>query len=273
VPVGLADTFDVVVDVGRYPSWSRAAVAAFASAHWVFVSTINVYADESTPGGRPGTLPLREPLHEDVDLSVDMEAYGPMKVACEQIVREGAASWMVVRPGLIVGPGDPSGRFTYWPSRLAEGGSVLAPGRPGDTTQVIDVRDLADWVVTAAEAWATGDFDGAGPRMTMGEVLAAVAEGCAAEVELTWVPQEFLTAQGVEPWAGPDSLPLWLPRPEYDGMTDHDVTPSYDAGLVTRPVADTARDTLAWLRSTPDAPVTGITREREAELLDAWATT
>jgi 2'-hydroxyisoflavone reductase len=272
VPVGLADTFDVVVDVGRHPSWSRAAVAAFASAHWVFVSTINVYADESTPGGRPGTLPLREPLHEDVDLSVDMEAYGPMKVACEQIVREGAASWMVVRPGLIVGPGDPSGRFTYWPSRLAEGGSVLAPGRPGDTTQVIDVRDLADWVVTAAEARTTGDFDGAGPRTTMGEVLAAVAEGCAAEVELTWVPQEFLTAQGVEPWAGPDSLPLWLPRPEYDGMTDHDVTPSYDAGLVTRPVADTARDTLAWLRSTPDAPVTGITREREAELLEAWAT-
>jgi 2'-hydroxyisoflavone reductase len=149
-PAELDDSFDAVVDVGRHPSWTRSAVAAFPSAHWVFVSTVNVYADESTPGGRPGTLPLREPIHDDVDLSVDMEAYGPMKVACEQIVREGVESWMVVRPGLIVGPGDPSGRFTYWPARMADGGTVLAPGRPGDSTQVIDVRDLAAWIVTAS---------------------------------------------------------------------------------------------------------------------------
>ena len=105
----------------------------------------------------------------------------------------------------------------------------------------------------------------------MAEMLAAVAEGCDADVELTWVPQEFLAEQGVEPWAGPDSLPLWLPRPEYDGMTAHDASPSYDAGLVTRPVADTARDTLAWLRATPDAAVSGITREREAQVLAAAA--
>ena len=269
-PAELTDAFDAVVDVGRYPSWTRTAMAAFPSAHWVFVSTINVYVDESTPGGRPGTLPLREPLHDDVDLAVDMEAYGPMKVACEQIVRDGAASAMVVRPGLIVGPGDPSGRFAYWPSRMADGGAVLAPGRPEDSTQVIDVRDLANWIVAAAESRLTGDYDGIGHATTMGEVLAAVAAGCGADVSLTWVPQEFLTEQGVEPWAGPDSLPLWLPRPEYDGMTAHDATPSYDAGLVTRPVADTARDTLAWLRATPDATVTGMTREREAEVLEAW---
>ena len=108
-----------MVDVGRHPSWVRAAVARFPSAHWVFVSTINVYADDSTPGGGPGTLPLREPRHEDVDLREDPEAYGPMKVACEQVVRDGAASATVIRPGLIVGPGDPTGRFTYWPARLA----------------------------------------------------------------------------------------------------------------------------------------------------------
>jgi nucleoside-diphosphate-sugar epimerase len=269
-PAELDDSFDAVVDVGRHPSWTRSAVATFPSAHWVFVSTVNVYVDESTPGGRPGTLPLREPIHDDVDLSVDMEAYGPMKVACEQIVREGVESWMVVRPGLIVGPGDPSGRFTYWPARMADGGTVLAPGRPGDSTQVIDVRDLAAWIVAAAEARTTGDYDGVGHATTIGEVLAEVADGCDAEVELTWVPQEFLAEQGVEPWAGPDSLPLWLPRPEYDGMTAHDATPSYDAGLVTRPVAETARDTLAWLRATPDATVTGITREREADVLAAW---
>ncbi|GAW51975.1 MULTISPECIES: NAD-dependent epimerase/dehydratase family protein [unclassified Nocardioides] len=270
VPAELTDTFDVVVDVGRYPSWTRSAVAAFPSAHWVFVSTVNVYVDESTPGGRPGTLRLREPIHEDVDLSVDMEAYGPMKVACEQIVRDGVDSWMVVRPGLIVGPEDPSGRFTYWPARMADGGTVLAPGRPDDSTQVIDARDLAAWIVAAAESRTTGDYDGVGHATTMGEVLTAVATGCDAEVELTWVPQEFLTEQGVEPWAGPDSLPLWLPRPEYDGMTAHDATPSYDAGLVTRPVAETARDTLAWLRATPDAQVTGMSRQREGAVLAAW---
>lgn len=275
VPTELAESsgsFDAVVDVGRYPSWTRAAVAAFPDAHWVFVSTVNVYADDSIPGGRPGTLPLREPLHEDVDLSVDPEAYGPMKVACEQIVRGGAASAMVVRPGLIVGPDDPTGRFTYWPARLAHGGSVLAPGRAEDSMQVIDARDLAAWIVDAAQARLTGDFDGVGPVTTMGDILAEIAAGCSAGVELTWVPQEFLTGQGVEPWSGPDSVPLWLPRPDYDGLAAHDVTPSYDAGLVTRPVADTARDTLAWLRDTPDAKVTGITREREAELLDAWVT-
>lgn len=269
-PGDLSDDFDAVVDVGRYPSWTRSAVGAFPSAHWVFVSTVNVYSDESTPGGRPDTLPLREPLLEDVDLSVDMEAYGPMKVACEQIVRDGAASATVIRPGLFVGPGDPSGRFTYWPARMAEGGSVLAPGRPGDSTQVIDVHDLATWIVTAAETRLVGDYDGVGHATTMADLLSAVAAGCDADVELTWVPQEFLTEQGVEPWAGPDSLPLWLPRPAYDGMTAHDATPSYDAGLVTRPVADTARETLAWLQATPDAKVTGMSREREAELLALW---
>jgi 2'-hydroxyisoflavone reductase len=269
-PAELEDTYDAVVDVARHPSRVRSAVATFPSAHWVFVSTVNVYADESTPRGRPGTLPMREPIHEDVDLAVDMEAYGPMKVACEQLVRDGAASATVIRPGLIVGPGDPSGRFTYWPARMADGGDVLAPGRPEDSTQVIDVRDLATWIVDSAESRLVGDFDGVGHATTMGAVLAEVAAGCDAEVDLTWVPQEFLTEQSVEPWAGPDSLPLWLPRPEYDGMTAHDATPSYDAGLVTRPVAETARDTLAWLQATPDATVTGIGREREAEVLAAW---
>ncbi|WP_296605690.1 NAD-dependent epimerase/dehydratase family protein [Nocardioides sp.] len=265
-------TYDAVVDVARMPSWVRGAVAAFPSAHWVFVSTVNVYADESTPGGRPGTLPLREPITEDVDLATDPEAYGPMKVACEQLVRDGAASWTVIRPGLIVGPGDPTGRFTYWPARVAdaEHREVLAPGRPEDRTQVIDVRDLAAWIVTAAEECTGGDYDGVGEVLAMSEVLAAVVAGCAADVELTWVPQEVLTERGVQPWAGPDSLPLWLPRPEYDGMGAHDPAPSYAAGLVLRPLAETARDTLTWLRATPEATVTGMTREREAAVLAAW---
>ncbi|WP_183100878.1 NAD-dependent epimerase/dehydratase family protein, partial [Nocardioides pelophilus] len=169
-PPPLAGEYDAVVDVSRIPSHVRRAVAAVPDAHWVFVSTVNVYADDSVPG-RPGTVPLREPITEDVDLSADPEAYGPMKVACEQIVRDGAASWTVVRPGLIVGPGDPSGRFTYWPDRLADGGEVLAPGAPSDIVQVIDVRDLAAWIVTLAERRTVGDFDGVGLPVPIGDLL------------------------------------------------------------------------------------------------------
>lgn len=274
VPADLADTaYDAVVDVARHSSRVRSAVAAWPGAHWVFVSTINVYPDESTPGGTPATMALREPITEDVDLSVDMEAYGPMKVACEQVVRSAAASSMVIRPGLISGPGDPTGRYTYWPARLAElpdGGEVLAPGRPDDTVQIIDVRDLAAWAVESAEAGLTGVFDGVGPVARIADLLASTAEGVGATPTWTWVGQEFLDEQGVAPWSGPDGVPLWLPRPEYDGMLAHDVSPSLAAGLRPRSVADTARDTLAWLRAEPGAAVSGITREREAELLAAW---
>ncbi len=271
VPDEIAGTsYDAVVDVARVPSWVRKSVAAFPSAHWVFVSTINVYADDSTPGGRPGTLPLREPQHDDVDLKADPEAYGPMKVACEQLVRDGAASCTVIRPGLIVGPDDPTGRFTYWPARLAEGGEALAGGRPGDEMQVIDARDLAAWIVSCAESRTPGDYDGVGEVLPLATLLAQVAEGVGGDAALTWVPQEFLTEQGVEPWMGPEALPLWLPRPEYDGLGSHDPAPSYDAGLVVRPVADTARDTLTWLRATPDAAVSGMSRDREAAVLAAW---
>lgn len=272
VPQELAETgYDAVVDVARQPSWVRGAVATWPGAHWVFVSTLNVYADDATPGGRPGTLPLREPRLEDADLGQDPEAYGPMKVACEQIVRDGVASWTVVRPGLIVGPGDPTGRFTYWPQRLAEGGETLAGGRPEDLMQVIDVRDLAAWILACAEQRTAGDYDGVGEVLPLGTLLSRVAVGVGGDAaDLAWVPQEFLAEQGVQPWMGPESLPLWLPRPEYDGLGSHDPAPSYAAGLTLRPLADTARDTLAWLRATPDAVRTGLTRAREAAVLAAW---
>lgn len=263
-------SYDAVVDVGRFPSWVRRGVAAWPGAHWVFVSTVNVYADDSIPGGRPGALALREPQPEDVELTGDSEAYGRMKVACEQIVRDGAASWTVIRPGLIVGPGDPTGRFTYWPVRLADGGEALAGGRPADEMQVIDARDLAAWIVDCAEQRTPGDFDGVGEILPLGALIDRVAEGVGSEAALTWVPQEFLEEQGVEPWAGPEALPLWLPRPEYDGLGSHDPAPSLAAGLVLRPIADTARDTLTWVRSAPDAVVSGMSRDREAEVLAAW---
>nr|WP_232523417.1 NAD-dependent epimerase/dehydratase family protein [Nocardioides sp. MAH-18] len=270
VPDALAETaYDAVVDVARLPSWVRSAVAAWPDAHWVFVSTVNVYPDPHPPLGTPATSPTREPLTEDVDPRSSAEAYGRMKVACEDVVRAGAATTTVVRPGLIVGPDDPTGRFTYWPARLADAGEALAGGSPEDRLQVIDVRDLAAWIVTCAEERTVGDYDGVGDVLPAAELLARVADGVGAQASLAWLPQDALEDLGVEPWAGPESLPLWLPRPLYDGMAAHDPEPSYAAGLVTRPIADTARDTLAWLRATPDAVVTGMTRDREAEILAA----
>jgi len=198
-----------------------------------------------------------------VDLAEDPEAYGPMKVACEDLVTAGAASSMLVRPGLIVGPGDGSGRFSYWPERLARGGEVLAPGSPDDVVQVIDVRDLAAWLLDAARAGTTGAFDGVGETRPLTQLLDEVAAGVGAEPTFTWVDSDFLSSQDVQPWAGEGSIPLWLPRPEYDGMMSHSPEPAIAAGLRLRPVAETARDTLGEV-------AIAIAPAREAEVLSAW---
>ncbi len=270
VPPDLAaEDFDAVIDTSRTPSHVRRAVAAWPGAHWVFVSTVNVYADGGPPDPGPDS-PLVDAIEEDKDLRENPEAYGPMKVACERLVLDGAERSMVVRPGLIVGPGDPTGRFSYWPERLAEGGTVLAPGNPADRIQIVDARDLADWFVRSVENGTTGVYDGVGPVNPVGDVVAESATGVGATVDLVWTGQDFLADQGVEPWMGPGSLPLWLPRPEYDAMMTHRFEPSAQAGLRVRSYSDTARDTLAWLRETPDAERTGLTREREAEVLAAW---
>ncbi|MCW2736939.1 NAD-dependent epimerase/dehydratase family protein [Nocardioides sp.] len=252
--------WDAVVDVARLPSHVRSAVAATSGAHWVFVSTVSVYADNTSPAMEP----LVEPVTDDVDLAADPEAYGGMKVACEQVVRDHASSSVIARPGLIVGPGDPTGRFAHWPQRLARGGEVLAPGRPDDVVQVIDVRDLAAWLLDLSEARTTGVFDAVGQPMALGELLALAAAGVGnASPDLTWVDADFLEARGVVPWAGEDSLPLWLPRPEYGGMLAHDPGPAVAAGLRLRSVEETAPGCL-------DSPVTALTAEREAEVLAAW---
>ena len=259
-PAAVVDgEWDAVVDVARLPSHVRRAVAATSGAHWVFVSTVNVYADN----GSPATQPLVDAITDDVDLTLDPEAYGGMKVACEQVVQSTAASSVVARPGLIVGPGDPTGRFAYWPQRLARGGEVLAPGRPDDIVQVIDVRDLAAWLLELAESRTTGVYDAVGIPIPFGEMLADVAAGTGTSPELTWVDGAFLDEQGVVPWAGEGSLPLWLPRPEYDGMLAHDPRPAVAAGLRLRPVADTAPGCL-------DSPAVALSPEREARLLAAW---
>ncbi|RDB44993.1 NAD-dependent epimerase/dehydratase family protein [Tsukamurella tyrosinosolvens] len=273
VPPGLSDgAFDAVIDVARTPSWVRDAVAAIRAAHWVFVSTISVYADTATPGGGPSNLPLLPALHDDVALDARPEAYGAMKVACEELVRDACADAAVVRPGLIVGPGDPTGRFSYWPGRLAsaaDGDLVLAPGAPGARVQVLDVRDLAAWLVLLAERRTAGTFDAVAPAFPMVEFVQRMAVGLGVRPRWVWAPDDFLLARGVEPWAGERSLPLWLPRPDFDGMLDHDAGPAAERGLRVRPLDETARDTAEWLRTAGDALAVGMTRDDERALIRA----
>jgi nucleoside-diphosphate-sugar epimerase len=268
----LGDDWDAVVDVARTPSWVSAALDALAERipHWTFVSSISVYADHATPAGTPDTLPLLPAVTEDVEQDTP-EKYGASKVACEQQVQARAEQSLVVRPGLIVGPGDPSGRFSYWAQRLAEGGDVLAPESPDRGTQVIDVRDLATWIVTCAERRLTGVFDATGQVARLGDLVDQVVAAVGGQANVVWAPADFLRERDVAYWAGPRSLPLWLPE-EARGMTSHDVSAAFAAGLTTRPVGETALDTLTWLRTQQDPPITGLSRAEEQDLLDDWHT-
>jgi 2'-hydroxyisoflavone reductase len=261
------ETFDAVVDVARHPGQVRRAVAALKrpNVHWSFVSTISVYADNRVPGQRADTAPLRKPTAGDMEHSTDA-IYGAAKVACEQAVGNDA---FICRAGLIAGPEDPTGRFAYWPTRLARGGEVLAPGSPDDAVQFIDVRDLARWIVHAAEIRLTGIYDGIGPIRTRGELLADCAAALNASCTFTWIDRAFLEAHDVRRWAGPRSLPLWLPLPDFAGFMTRDTSPAREAGLISRPPGDTARDTLHWLRSS-DGPVVGLTADEERAVLSAW---
>jgi nucleoside-diphosphate-sugar epimerase len=263
----VGEEFDAVVDVSRHPGQVRHAVAALKrpSVHWTFVSTVSVYADNRTPAQRADTAPLRPPTAVEIEQSSD-ETYGAAKVACEQAVGEDA---FICRAGLIVGPEDPTGRFTYWPARLARGGEVLAPGAPDDAVQFIDVRDLAGWIVHAAEVGLTGIFDGIGPIRTRGELLDTCAAALGSSCTFTWVDRAFLDQHDVRRWAGPRSLPLWLPLPDYAGFATRDTTPARDAGLSLRPLSETARDTLDWMHAT-NGPVVGLTADEERDVLSAW---
>ncbi len=282
-PDGLApldgQTFDAVIEVGRVSSHVRRAVADLdgRTGHWTFVSSISVYADQSTPGGQVADTPLLPPAPPEIDdpNSNGAEHYGACKVACEQAVLAAGRPSFICRPGLIVGPEDPTDRFTYWPVRLArpDGGAVLAPGAPDDRVQIVDVRDLAAWLVHAAETGLTGIYDGTGVPMSWADFLAAIADGVGANPELIWVDQGFLLDQGVQPWMGPGSLPVWLPLPDYAGMINRDVSAAVAAGLTCRPLAETARDTLAWHRAigAPELKC-GLDPADEARVREAWRT-
>jgi len=269
--------FDAVIDTcGYVPRVVRAACESLRDAvgTYVFISSISAYAGFERPGLAEDAplATLDDPATEDV-----MAHYGALKAACEREVQAvfGARA-LVVRPGLIVGPYDPTGRFTYWPRRVADGGEVLAPADPRAPVQFIDARDLAEWIVRAVTRAPGGVYNATGPAVpiSFGEFLAVCATTLAPSppATLTWCGEAFLIAQGVPPWTG---LPLWLPAAE-QGLHQVSIQHALDAGLVFRPLPATIADTLAWVRSPQFVPPTGahanvgLTRERESELLRAW---
>jgi 2'-hydroxyisoflavone reductase len=276
LPVLGDETFDAVVDVTRRPSHARRAVAALAgrAGHWSFVSSLSVYADVATVGQRADTAPVLPAAPPDLDdPGSDPEAYGRCKVSCERAVLDGIGTdrSLICRAGLIVGPEDRSNRFAYWVERLARGGRVLAPGDPDEPVQLVDVRDLAGWLIAAAESGLSGVYNATSAPFPRGELLARVAAGVGSSPTLTWVSQEFLQAQHVASWAGDRSLPLWAPLPEFAGLMTHDVGPALAAGLAIRPLEETAAATLAWLAVSPaERAPAGLTESEEAELLRQW---
>ena len=256
--------WDAVIDTSGYlPNVVRASVEALAGCgRYCFISSISVYGDFSVPVDEESPLATLGDLSSD---EVTNDSYGPLKALCEQVVRESfEGRALVVRPGLIVGPHDPTGRFTYWPHRLARGGEVLAPAPRERQTQFVDVRDLGEWIVDLCERDATGIFNATHPGVTWGELLETCHTVAGINSELTWVPSEFLLAHEVGEWM---ELPLWTVDPSMAGADQVDVQRALEAGLVFRPLADTVRGALEVAATTD---VAGLSPERETELLVAW---
>jgi 2'-hydroxyisoflavone reductase len=266
-------SWDAVIDTcGYVPRLVEASARYLAPAvdHYTFISTISVYADPAEMGiteeselGR-----MADPQTEEVT----GETYGPLKVLCEEAaIKAMGGRALLVRSGLIVGPHDPTDRFSYWPHRVAQGGEVLAPGEPGAPVQFIDVRDIAAWVVMATEQQLTGPYNVTGPDqpLTMGGLLAACRAETGSGAELTWVDEAFLLSHEIEPFV---EMPFWLPA-DSAGILAVDTSKARAAGLRCRPLPETIAATLAWLRTRPDDHVwrAGISAEREAALLADWA--
>ena len=276
--------WDVVIDnPTMLPAWVRDAAQILKGnvERYVFISTISVFADTSKPGADE-SAPLAkytgaDPMKEtrDTVIASKFALYGPLKALSEQE----AERWfpkqtLVIRPGLIVGPRDETDRFSYWPVRLDRGGEVLAPGDPSDPVQIIDGRDLAEWVIRMVEQRETGIYNATGPakEFGIGQMLDTIKSANKSKATFTWVNAEFLEAQKVAPWS---DLPVWIPpRGEEAGGARISIQRALAQGLTFRPLAETARDTLAWFTSQPAERQAklkaGLTPEREAAVLAAW---
>lgn len=276
--------WDAVIDnPTTLPMWARDAAEALKNKtrQYVFISTLSVYADNSKPDMDEGapvlkmdeSLPIvaaRDPRTKGL-----MENYGGLKALSErEVERAFPDKATIIRPGLIVGPGDLSDRFSYWTVRIDRGGEVLAPGNPDDRVQIIDARDLGEWTVRIIEQGATGAYNAVGPEspLTIAEMLYGIRAVTTSDVRFTWVGADFLEAQKVRPWA---DMPVWIPgQGEYAGFGRRSNRRAVEKGLTFRPLADTARATLDWYRSRPAGEQaklrSGLAPEREREVLALW---
>jgi nucleoside-diphosphate-sugar epimerase len=272
-------SFDAVLDTsGYYPRMVRASAELLAPhvGQYIFISSVSAYAKNDTPGADESaeTATLADPNVED--MGKNFENYGGLKRACEQATEKalgGRAT--LVRPGYIVGPEDRTDRYVYFPLRYDKGGEMLAPGSPEDPLQIIDVRDLAEWLVLLVERNTTGTFNAVGPEKpwTMGEMFAACKEVTGKDTKLTWVPGEFLLKNGED---GEGALPIWAPAfGTYAGMHRRSNARAVKAGLRFRSPVVTTRDALAWFQALPEERRNklraGLPAEREAQLLSLWA--
>jgi 2'-hydroxyisoflavone reductase len=265
--------WDTVIDVAGYlPRIVRLSAEVLEPnvSRYVFISSLSVYADFRKIG-IDESYPVGKIEGESVE-EITGETYGPLKALCEKAVREiyGERA-LIVRPGLIVGPHDPTDRFTYWPVRVARGGDVLAPQKPAATTQIIDVRDLSDFIIKLIEENASGVYNATGPEyeLTMGKLLEVSKQVSGSDANFNWASVEFLNQNKVEAWS---DLPAWIPDDEEGvGFARIDISKAIQAGLTFRPLEETVRDTLAWARTRPADHEwkAGLTAEREAEVLTA----
>ena len=268
--------YDAVIDNSGYlPHVVGRSVDALRerAGRYLFVSSISVYRRFDREGFAEDSpvAPAPRPPPE----ATTPETYGPLKAACEAVVRQAFGERaLVVRPGLIVGPHDPTDRFTYWPVRVARGGVVAAPGEPSRRVQFIDVRDLARWMVRLAERGAAGTFNATGPRgpLTMGGLLAMCRQVAGGDARFEWIDEDFLLAQGIQPWR---EMPLWIPKKDDAmwGLMSANIERALAAGLSLRPWHDTIRDTLEWASTLPaERPwKAGLTPAAERALLEAHA--
>jgi len=257
---GLAGEFDAVVDVTRQPHHAAWALEALAerAAHWTLVSSCSVYASHDVPE-RDESEELLEPLEPGRPMA-SMEEYGQAKVRCELEVLDAVQERAhLSRPGLLVGPGDPSDRFGYWPARLSRGGRVLLPRGERSSVQYLDVRDYAAFLLSAAERGVTGTLNAAGASRPWVDEMAEWLRLSGFDGGLTVAEDAWLEEQGVAAWAGPDSLPVWLPA-GYEGFMTRTAERAWTAGLRQRPLAQTWADTLEWELSQ------GLDRERKSGL-------
>jgi 2'-hydroxyisoflavone reductase len=278
-------SFDVVIDnPTTLPAWVRNAAQQLAghTKHYMFISTLSVYSDNSHAGADETDTLTPLPAGLDAYAVAPEDArkyYGALKTQSEkEVEKQYPGINTIIRPGLIVGPLDKSDRFTYWPVRIDEGGEVLAPGNPTDPVQFIDSRDLAEWMIRMAEGRVFGTYNATGPQtpLPMVEMLAGIKAVTAAGAEFTWVPADFLKANGVNGWR---HMPVWMPPDGATaGFSRRATAKALAKGLTFRPLAVTAKDTLDWHKTrTPeerkamdDGAVAGIPASKEAEVLAAW---